>query len=234
MYRKNKESNMNYKAIGIAGFQRPKNMLLNVMIGEHIIPNNLPPEVLVRINCGLEPQIQLITNKGSIINIPAEGIKDFYDSHGDEDAVSEICICYPCWFCGAKMNIIGIPEADFDTESGVMVREILPYLSGFVMIISADRPLSEANVNLLQDALFKIDLKRWVILTTKMDIIPSEAWERTWEAIKKRLSVILLNKVSETYSIGSEEYEKIRAEIDEIVMFPVSPTNFLMAVDAWK
>ncbi|MCM1087140.1 MAG: hypothetical protein NC419_03220 [Muribaculaceae bacterium] len=214
----------------IGGLNRKRNNLINAIIGKLIIPPALA--ILLRITYDLQPRAQVILNNGSMFNISVDEIVKYINSYvisQSAETIDEIIIYYPCQFCQKGIDIVNIPSCNGDINMVRFNEIMLSRLDETIMVINPEEPISEADCELVYKELTGNDSERLMFVINDIDVISPDERKYMAEAIKKRILMTALDKLSETYGSESEKYEEKKSKIEEYPFFLISSSNALDA-----
>lgn len=222
-------------SVGIMGeFRRGKSTVINALLGREIMPSDILPTTATmnRVTYDLRPHAQVIKNDGSVIEIPVDEIAYYVTKTNDENAkraemVDEAIVYYPCQFCQNGVDIVDTPGLNDDERMDKISEEIIPKLDAVIMVIVPGAPFSKSEAEFVRNKLMGSDLGRLMFLVNKIDTIRPKDRERLVDGIKEKIQTTVLDKMSEIYGAGSEEYADAKAKIGNIHIFPISAANAL-------
>jgi GTP-binding protein EngB required for normal cell division len=180
--------------IGVAilgQFKAGKSSFINSLIGQDVLPVGVIPvtTVITRLRHGDRPLAVVTRFDGSTVEVPVDEVGEFISEEknpANAKNVEVVDIALPALACYLGLRLVDTPGLGsvfkYNTETS---EEWLPQAGAAIVAVSADRPLSDNDLNLLRD------LARYtpkiLLLLTKVDLLSHDQQKEVIRFFKNTL-----------------------------------------------
>jgi GTP-binding protein EngB required for normal cell division len=202
-------------------FKAGKSSFINSLIGEKVLPVGAVPvtTVITRLHYEKEPRAVVTYVDGSRVATPLSDAEQFIAEEknpGNEKSVAVVDMGHPAFERYPELRFVDTPGLGsafkYNTETS---QEWLPEVGAAIVAISAERPLSENDLNLIKD--LAQHTPKIVLLLTKVDLLSPEQQQ---EVIRFSQN-ILRREINDAiplypYSI-TQRTDSLRKPIDDLL-----------------
>ncbi len=167
-----------YFAMGIVGeFNRGKSTVINALCGGVILPTDILPTTaaISRIRYSDNPSAMIIFKDGNLQNLHFNQLRDYITKLTEESLenandIQEIIINYPVNFCQVNQAVlIDTPGLNDDNQMTDITLSILSECELIMMILLAEMPLTESELNFIKNYLLPLGLNRVIFVVNHFD-----------------------------------------------------------------
>ncbi len=207
-------------------FKSGKSSLINSIIGENILPVGVVPvtAIVTSLQYGAAPKAIIHFTNGNSINIGIDELQQYVTEKHNPDNKLKVAIAiveHPALNGFKKVSIIDTPGlGSFYRHNSETTLQRLPYTGVALVCISAERPLSEGDINLLKGiARYCTDIALDITKTDlykpyELDEIKSHISKSVKKALKYEISIF-------EFSI----YQNQQGYIDKLIKQLIEPIN---------
>lgn len=177
-------------------FKRGKSSLMNAVIGRALLPTGVLPltSAVTVLRYGSEDRV-VVTRETSLFpeEVPVERLSDYVTETGNPGNVKGVLtarIEVPVPFLRHGLEFVDTPGIGSAIEANsATTSRFLPQCDAVLFVTSAEAPLSEAEVKLLED--LRQHVGRIFCVVNKMDLLVEDERREVLRFISQRLDVIL-------------------------------------------
>jgi GTP-binding protein EngB required for normal cell division len=207
-------------------FKSGKSSLLNVVLGETILPVGALPvtAVVTRVAAGSERSVRVAHLDGSVEEVAPERLAEFVTeagNPGNRQHVAVVDVLTPAMRDLPDVRLVDTPGlGSVFTHNTEATRAWMPNAAAVIVTVSAERPLSDEDLRLVAEA--RQTAPRVVVLLTKVDLLTDTEREQVVEFLEhalneKRDTVVPVLPFSARVST-----EKWLHELRESLLLPVA------------
>lgn len=217
------------KAIDVAvvgQFKSGKSSLINSLLGETMLPVGVVPvtAIVTRIRYGILPKLIIRFTDGKELETTLDELPDYVTEKLNPENIKEVAqaiVEHPALEPFKKINLVDTPGlGSFYRNNDQTTLDWLPYTGIAFLSISAERPLSEDDINLIKGiAQYSPEL---ALILTKCDLYSTDQLAEIKNYISDSVKKATGHKIPLfEYSIYSET-ERYREAILEQLIVPIS------------
>ncbi len=194
---KNKLLANKFHLVVLGQFKRGKSTFINSIIGDKILPTSVIPltSIVTILTYGQKELIKVIFEQGGAKEIKREELKDWVTEEGNPEnkkGVKEVEIQYPSEYLRNGICLIDTPGVGSIFEDNTqMTYKYLPKIDAAIFLVSADPPISQAELEFLKDVRKHVENIFFVL--NKIDYLNEEelkaSLDFTKQAIEKELGI---------------------------------------------
>ncbi len=140
-----------YRVAVVGEFNRGKSSLIDALLGMHILPVDIVPTTAVinRVVYGQTPGATVHYKSGETEAIALENLAAYVTQRQLEDVppIREVIVRYPTVICQNNVELLDTPGLNDDDAMSRVTLSVLPEVDAVLVVISADSPLSDTEVN---------------------------------------------------------------------------------------
>ena len=214
-----------YRVAVIGEFKRGKSSLINALIGASVLPTDVIPltAAITRLTYGTERKIIVHYKDGQSEEKTLDELIDYatkYDRQREitAESVREIEVKYPSVLCKNHIEILDTPGLNDNESMSEVTLSVLGEIDAAIVVISATKPLSLTEQNLIIDLIRQDGIRHLIFVVTFLDaLLDEEEKDRMLSFICERLKKDLLGraeKAAESDPILAEKARKILSAPD--------------------
>jgi GTP-binding protein EngB required for normal cell division len=159
-------------------FKAGKSSFINSLMGEKVLPVGAIPvtTVITRLHYEKEPRAVVTYVDGNKVEAPINDAEEFISEEknpGNEKNVAVVDVGHPAFEQYPGLRFVDTPGLGsafkYNTETS---QDWLPEVGAAIVTISAERPISEGDLNLIKD--LSEHTPKIILLLTKVDLLSSE------------------------------------------------------------
>jgi GTP-binding protein EngB required for normal cell division len=221
-------------------FKSGKSSLLNALIGSDLLPVGVTPvtAVITRLCAGPVLAAHVTHLDGRVENIAIERIAEFATealNPSNRRRVARVDIATPALSSWANLRLVDTPGLGSTFAHNTQAtRDWLPNIAAALVVISADRPLSDDERALIADVRQLVP-RMWIILS-KIDLFSSEQQTELVTFLRDRLRQYLLHDIPVLPFSVRQDRERWLSQLREEVFRPLieDPTREARSVFVHK
>jgi ribosome biogenesis GTPase A len=146
-----------FDLVVVGQFKRGKTSIINALLGANILPVSVIPltSIVTIIIYGKELKIKVYFNDGKIVEIESQSLIEYITEKGNPKNiknVNKVVIAYPSDYLKDGIRLIDTPGVGSIYQHNTEVAyEYLPNADAVVFLLSVDQPLSQAELDFLDD-----------------------------------------------------------------------------------
>lgn len=219
-----------YRVAVIGEFKRGKSSLINALIGASVLPTDVIPltAAITRLTYGTQRKIFVRYKDGRSEEKTLDELVNYatkYDKQREKTAqsVREIEVTYPSVLCKNHIEILDTPGLNDNEAMSEVTLSILGEVDAAIVVISATKPLSITEQNLIVDLIGQEGIRHLIFVVTFLDtLFDEEEKDRMLAFIKGRLKKELMIKAEKATENNPVLAEKARRILSEPNIFGVS------------
>lgn len=206
-------------------FKSGKSSLLNALIGSDLLPIGVTPvtAVVTRLTAGPKLAAHVVHLDGSVENVAIAQIADFATealNPLNRRRVATVDIATPALNSWPHLRLVDTPGLGSTfAHNTLATREWLPNVAAALVVISADRPLSDDERALIADVRQLVP-RMWIVLS-KIDLFTSEQQTELVTFLRDRLRECLLHDIPVLRLSVREDREHWISQLREAVFRPL-------------
>jgi GTPase SAR1 family protein len=226
-----------FKVVVVGEFSRGKSTFINALVGKRILPSSTKPTtaILNKISYNETPVYRLISRNDNSCNTITEDefrkivapkepyIGNEESEQGYEKALEEISsiayahIGYPTELLKGGVEIVDTPGTnDLDAAREEITYKFIPESDVAIMLLAANQPLAESEMNFLKDRILKADIQKIYFVINFKDRISDEDEIKVINYVRNHLESVVDNpKIFMVSAKGALSYR--RALNNEVV-----------------
>lgn len=172
-------------------FKAGKSSFINSLMGEKVLPVGAIPvtTVITRLHYEKGPKVVVTYGDGHKVEVPLKDAGQFIseeENPGNEKNVAVVDVGHPAFEHYPGLRFVDTPGLGsafkYNTETS---QEWLPEVGAAIVTISAERPISESDLNLIKD--LSQHTPKIILLLTKVDLLSSEQQQEVIQFAKNIL-----------------------------------------------
>lgn len=178
----------------VGEFKRGKSTLINALLGQDIFPTDVLPTTatLNRLVYSLEKSVDLFYHDGRQERIPLEKLNDYVTKLDEEAAaraaqIREAVVYYPCQYCRNHVELVDTPGLQDEEAMTSVTMSVLPNVDAAILVISALSPLSESELNFLEQLGYGQCARVFVVVSSIDRLENPEQLQRLLAGLQRRL-----------------------------------------------
>jgi len=189
-------------------FKRGKSTFINSLLGTKLLPTSVVPltSIVTMLYYGDREKIEVIFLDDSIKEIKREELPDYVTEKGNpgnEKKVKRVEISYPSEYLKGGVHIIDTPGVGSIFEDNTKVTyDFLPKVDAALFLISADPPMSRAELDFLKDVAKYVH--KIFFIQNKIDYIPDEDERYESMMFSKKVIEEALGEQVEIYPLSAK------------------------------
>ncbi|GLI82617.1 hypothetical protein ANABIO32_03040 [Rossellomorea marisflavi] len=228
-----------FQVVVVGEFSRGKSTFINALLGDKILPSSPKPTttILNRVVYGDEPDITLHFHKESkrkkltseaFARLVAprdplmedkESVREYEEQVDYIQTISHAEIAHPLPFTKNGVEIIDTPGTnDLDPAREAITNTIIPESDAAILILSAQKILSESELGFLRDRLLANDIQKIFVVVNFKDQLQSEEEEqKVMEFASQHLKHILHDPKIFMVAAKQALYARLKENKGEII-----------------
>ncbi len=203
----------------VGQFKRGKTTLINALLGRNLLPAAVVPltSVVTVIEYGGQEEAVVHFLDGSQRAISFDELGDYVTERGNpgnRKKVSGATVRVPCPLLQSGLRVIDTPGVGsvhvHNTEAAY---SFIPHVDGAVFLVTADPPISQAEVQFLRD--LHGEVKRIFFVQNKADQVPEEEREESLEFSRAQLAQAMERDQITVFSLSAKEALEAKMSGDE-------------------
>jgi small GTP-binding protein len=203
----------------VGQFKRGKTTLINALLGRDILPAAVVPltSVVTIIEHGPQERGSLRFLDGSSREIEASDLSDYVTERGNPSnrlGVAVAVVQLPSEILDRGLRIIDTPGVGsvhaHNTETAYA---FIPHVDGAIFLVTADPPVSEAELQFLKD--LRQEVQRVFFVQNKADQVPAADRQESLEFSRSQLAAAAGEDTIEMFSLSAREALKAKLAGDE-------------------
>ena len=219
-----------YRVAVIGEFKRGKSSLINALIGASVLPTDVIPltAAITRLTYGTKQMIIVSYKDGHSEEKTLDELIDYatkYDQEREKTAesVREIEVKYPSVLCKNHIEILDTPGLNDNESMSEVTLSVLGEIDAAIVVISATKPLSLTEQNLILDLIRQDGIRHLVFAVTFLDTLgDEEEKDRMLSFIRGRIQKELLGRAEKAAEDNSVLLKKARGILSSPDLFGVS------------
>jgi predicted GTPase len=178
----------------VGEFKRGKSTLINALLGQDILPTDVLPTTatLNRLVYGLEKSVDIHYKDGSEERIPLEQLSAYVTKLNDEStaraqSIREAVVHFPCQYCRNGVELVDTPGLQDEAAMTEVTMQVLPQVDAAVLVISALSPLSESEMNFLEQLGYGQAAKVFIVVSSIDRLTDPSQVDRLIAGLQRRL-----------------------------------------------
>lgn len=219
-----------YRVAVIGEFKRGKSSLINALIGASVLPTDVIPltAAITRLTYGTKQAIIVRYKDGRSEEKTVDELIDYatkYDQQREKTAesVREIEVKYPSVLCKNHIEILDTPGLNDNESMSEVTLSVLGEIDAAIVVISATKPLSITEQNLILDLIGQEGIRHLIFVVTFLDTLADEEEkDRMLSFIQGRLQKDLLARAEKAAEGDPALLKKARGILSSPDLFGVS------------
>jgi GTPase SAR1 family protein len=178
-----------FTLVVIGQFKRGKTTLINALLGEDLLPTAIIPltSIITILYYGDEPRLTVFFASGTSQVISRDDLASYVTEEANpknEKGVERVEIAYPSAYLKSGLRIVDTPGiASVHGHNTKTTYDYLPEADAAIFMLSADLPITEAELRFLHD--IKGSLAKIVFVQNKIDTVSAQELEASLAFTKR-------------------------------------------------
>jgi predicted GTPase len=193
----------------VGEFKRGKSTLINALLGRRLLPTGVVPltSIVTLVRNGERERLIVRLLDGRELERPLDELRSFVtesENPGNEKGVDIVVAELPHPLLASGLQLVDTPGlGSVHAHNSEAARSFFPQIDAVLVVLSADQPLSQVELELVQD--FVASIPKLFFCVNKLDLLDPEERRISMEFVRARLAEFFSEGEVELYGVSARE-----------------------------